>query len=42
MWNEAWLRRVDLPGDGEYDGWQAFDSTPQELSDGVYLDFRFM
>ena len=34
MWNETWMRRDDLP-DG-YNGWQAFDSTPQEASDGIF------
>ncbi|CAG5128120.1 unnamed protein product, partial [Candidula unifasciata] len=33
-WNEAWMSRPDLPAG--YGGWQAFDSTPQETSDGVY------
>ncbi|XP_025075960.1 protein-glutamine gamma-glutamyltransferase K-like [Pomacea canaliculata] len=33
VWNESWFRRLDLP-DG-YDGWQAHDATPQELSEGV-------
>ena len=33
MWNESWFKRPDLP-DG-YDGWQAFDATPQELSEGI-------
>lgn len=33
VWNESWLRRQDLP-EG-YDGWQAHDATPQELSEGV-------
>ncbi|XP_050396227.1 protein-glutamine gamma-glutamyltransferase K [Patella vulgata] len=33
VWNESWFRRRDLP-DG-YDGWQAHDATPQEVSDGV-------
>ncbi len=32
MWNESYFKRPDLP-DG-YDGWQAFDATPQELSEG--------
>jgi transglutaminase 1 len=31
VWNEAWMMRRDLP-DG-YDGWQAFDGTPQEESE---------
>ncbi|XP_077542339.1 annulin-like isoform X2 [Haemaphysalis longicornis] len=35
VWNEAWMMRPDLePGD--YSGWQAIDSTPQEASDGIY------
>ena len=34
VWNEAWMKRVDLP-DG-YDGWQAVDATPQEVSLGLY------
>ncbi|XP_076448843.1 protein-glutamine gamma-glutamyltransferase K-like isoform X2 [Babylonia areolata] len=33
VWNESWFRRQDLP-EG-YDGWQAHDATPQELSEGV-------
>ncbi|ESO92905.1 hypothetical protein LOTGIDRAFT_120391, partial [Lottia gigantea] len=33
VWNESWFRRRDLP-DG-YDGWQAHDATPQEVSDSV-------
>ncbi|XP_067652090.1 protein-glutamine gamma-glutamyltransferase K-like [Haliotis asinina] len=33
VWNESYLRRLDLPAG--YDGWQAHDSTPQELSEGV-------
>lgn len=36
MWNEVWMRRSDLSETGEYDGWQAIDSTPQELSDGMF------
>lgn len=35
VWNEVWMSRPDLePGD--YSGWQAIDSTPQEESDGLY------
>lgn len=35
VWNEVWMQRPDLePGD--YAGWQAVDSTPQEESDGLY------
>ncbi|KAL8619445.1 hypothetical protein ACOMHN_011796 [Nucella lapillus] len=33
VWNESWFRRLDLPKG--YDGWQALDATPQELSEGV-------
>lgn len=31
-WNECWFQRPDLPKG--YDGWQAFDSTLQEVSEG--------
>lgn len=35
VWTEVWMQRPDLePGD--YGGWQAVDSTPQEESDGLY------
>ncbi|KAE8596954.1 hypothetical protein XENTR_v10016294 [Xenopus tropicalis] len=34
VWNDAWMKRPDLPKG--YDGWQAVDATPQELSQGVY------
>ncbi|MBN3291311.1 TGM4 glutamyltransferase, partial [Polypterus senegalus] len=34
VWNDVWMKRPDLP-EG-YDGWQAIDATPQELSDGSY------
>lgn len=34
VWNEAWMRRPDLGS--EYDGWQAIDATPQELSDDMF------
>ncbi|XP_064610806.1 protein-glutamine gamma-glutamyltransferase K-like isoform X2 [Liolophura sinensis] len=33
-WNECWFQRPDLPKG--YDGWQAFDSTLQEVSEGVF------
>ncbi|XP_012943258.1 protein-glutamine gamma-glutamyltransferase K [Aplysia californica] len=33
VWNESFFRRLDLPKG--YDGWQAHDATPQELSEGV-------
>merc|ERR1712178_9268 len=34
VWNEAWMARNDLgPHNG---GWQAFDATPQEASDGLF------
>lgn len=32
VWNEAWMQRPDLPSGN--DGWQAFDATPQETSQG--------
>ncbi|KAJ8302755.1 hypothetical protein KUTeg_019151 [Tegillarca granosa] len=34
VWNESWFRRPDLP-EG-YDGWQAYDPTPQECYEGVF------
>ena len=34
MWNEAWMARPDLPKG--YGGWQAVDSTPQEVSLGLF------
>lgn len=34
VWNESWFKRPDLPG--SYDGWQAYDATPQEVSEGVF------
>ncbi|KAH9499751.1 hypothetical protein Btru_077734 [Bulinus truncatus] len=34
VWNEAWMARPDLPTG--YGGWQAFDATPQETSEGIY------
>ena len=40
MWNESWLVRRDIP-DG-YDGWQAHDATPQELSEGKHLMDKFL
>ncbi|XP_074644521.1 coagulation factor XIII A chain-like [Tubulanus polymorphus] len=33
VWNESWMARTDLPKG--YDGWQAHDATPQEVSEGV-------
>ena len=35
VWNEAFCRRPDLPSG--YEGWQAFDGTPQEASEGQHL-----
>lgn len=32
VWNEVWLARGDLGT--SYNGWQAIDATPQELSGG--------
>ncbi|CAH0557745.1 unnamed protein product [Brassicogethes aeneus] len=34
VWNEVWMQRPDLGK--EYNGWQAIDATPQELSDNMY------
>ncbi|XP_054848136.1 protein-glutamine gamma-glutamyltransferase 4 [Eublepharis macularius] len=34
VWNDAWMKRPDLPKG--FDGWQAIDATPQELSQGIY------
>lgn len=38
VWNEVWMQRPDLGvgTNGNYSGWQAIDSTPQELSNGMY------
>ncbi|XP_077107749.1 protein-glutamine gamma-glutamyltransferase E-like isoform X1 [Ranitomeya variabilis] len=33
-WNEGWMIRTDLGA--YYSGWQIFDSTPQEMSDGIF------
>ncbi|XP_068119185.1 protein-glutamine gamma-glutamyltransferase E-like isoform X2 [Hyperolius riggenbachi] len=33
-WNEGWFQRTDLGA--SYNGWQIYDSTPQELSDGIF------
>uniref|UniRef100_A0A914XK01 Transglutaminase-like domain-containing protein n=1 Tax=Plectus sambesii TaxID=2011161 RepID=A0A914XK01_9BILA len=33
VWNEVWMKRNDLAQG--YDGWQACDATPQEMSEGV-------
>jgi len=35
VWNDAWMKRSDLPYTG-YDGWQSVDATPQEPSSGIY------
>jgi len=35
-WVDAWMSRDDLPQEYQGLAWQAVDSTPQELSDGVY------
>ncbi|KAM3922471.1 protein-glutamine gamma-glutamyltransferase E-like [Leptodactylus fuscus] len=34
VWNECWFSRSELGS--QYGGWQVLDSTPQELSGGVY------
>ena len=36
VWNEGFFKRPDLPKGN--DGWQAFDSTPQESSEGKMLE----
>lgn len=38
VWNELWMNRPDLGNNenGDYDGFQAVDSTPQEMSDGMF------
>lgn len=36
VWNEVWMKRPDLSKGGEYDGWQAIDATPQEMSGGIF------
>lgn len=38
VWNEAWMTRPDINQneEQEYDGWQAVDSTPQEMSDMMF------
>ncbi|XP_073411353.1 protein-glutamine gamma-glutamyltransferase E-like isoform X2 [Dendrobates tinctorius] len=33
-WDEGWMNRPDLGA--YYSGWQIFDSTPQEMSDGIF------
>ena len=30
VWNDVWMRRPDLSGTGQYDGWQAADATLDE------------
>lgn len=34
VWNEAWLKRPDLPDPYSKAAWNAFDATPQETSEG--------
>nr|XP_008113740.1 PREDICTED: protein-glutamine gamma-glutamyltransferase 4 [Anolis carolinensis] len=34
VWNDVWMKRPDLPKG--FDGWQAIDATPQEVSQGIY------
>ena len=36
VWNENWMTRPDLSEDGDYDGFQAIDATPQEVSENIY------
>ncbi|XP_037075868.1 annulin-like isoform X2 [Pollicipes pollicipes] len=35
VWNEAWMERPDLASPN-FNGWQAFDATPQEVSEGRF------
>ena len=35
VWNDVWLNRQKDLGKTGYDGWQAIDATPQELSGGM-------
>ncbi|XP_048578578.1 protein-glutamine gamma-glutamyltransferase 4 isoform X2 [Nematostella vectensis] len=35
VWNESYFSRPDLPA-AEFSGWQAYDATPQERSDGIF------
>ncbi|XP_060081830.1 hemocyte protein-glutamine gamma-glutamyltransferase-like [Ylistrum balloti] len=35
VWNEAWMTRPDLIKD-KFNGWQIFDATPQETSEGLF------
>lgn len=39
VWNEVWMTRPDLNNSGgeDYDGWQAIDSTPQEMSENMVI-----
>lgn len=34
VWSEVWMRRDDLGR--EYNGWQAIDATPQEVSEDIF------
>nr|XP_006116476.1 protein-glutamine gamma-glutamyltransferase 4 [Pelodiscus sinensis] len=34
VWNDVWMKRPDLPQG--FDGWQAVDATPQEISQGIF------
>ncbi|NXJ84084.1 TGM4 glutamyltransferase, partial [Trogon melanurus] len=34
VWNDVWMKRTDMPAG--FDGWQAIDATPQELSQGIF------
>ena len=38
VWNEAWMVRPDL--EPHYAGWQAFDATPQETSEGEHAQLQ--
>lgn len=34
VWNEVWMKRLDMLVEYGMDGWQVVDATPQETSDG--------
>ena len=39
VWNDVWMRRPDLGATPhKYDGWQAIDATPQEVTRSDRID----
>ena len=40
VWNDVWLNRQKDLGKTGYDGWQAIDATPQELSGGMETNVK--